>query len=482
LLFKHFERRYPYFLPITPLVEECLLVPFYVGGKAVGTIWAITHSDRRKFDAEDERVMGTLGQFASLAYQTVASIEDLKSQVAAREKAEAALRELANGLEAKIRRLVDANIIGICVWNLEGEIIDANEAFLHMVEYSREDLLSGRVRWRDLTPAEWRDRDERAVAELKATGTAQPFQKEYFRKEGSRVPVLLGAAMFEGSGNEGVAFVLDLSEQKRAEEALQKAQAELAHVARVTTMGELTASIAHEINQPLAAVVTNANASLRWLGGDLPDLTEAREAIRRIVRDGNRAGEIIGRIRALAKKAPPKKDWLDLDETIGEVIAMARSEVQRNRVLLQTDLANDLPLILGDKIQLQQVILNLLMNAIEAMSGMGEDQRELWVSSKKVTEIHGEPKEERYQDKALAEPEWSHVLIIVRDSGPGLDPQRLNRLFDAFYTTKHQGLGMGLAISRSIIEAHGGRLWAKANAPRGAVFQFTLPIRDETIR
>jgi PAS domain S-box-containing protein len=322
--------------------------------------------------------------------------------------------------EAKIRHLVDANIVGIFIGNLEGEIIDANEAFLRVLQYSREDLISGRVRWADLTPAEWRDRDERAVAELKATGTVQPFQKEFFRKDGSRVPVMVGAAIFEGSKNEGVAFVLDLSEQKRAEEALQKAQTELAHVTRVTTLGEMTASIAHEINQPLTAVVTNANAGLRWLSGDSPNLAEACEAIRRIIRDGNRGGEIIGRIRALAKKAPPKQDWLDLNETIGEVIAMARSEVQRNRISLQTQLANDLPLLLGDKIQLQQVILNLLMNAIEAVSGPGEGPRELGVSSEK-------------------------------------------------------------AISRSIIEAHGGRLWAKANAPRGAVFQFTLPIRDETI-
>jgi PAS domain S-box-containing protein len=486
LLFKHFERRYPYFLPVTPLVEECLLVPFYVGDKAVGTIWAIMHSDRRKFDAEDERVMSTLGQFASLAYQTLESIEDLKLQIAARKKAEAAVREFANGLEAKIRRLVDSNFIGICVWNLEGDIIEANEAFLHMLKYSREDLISGRVRWTDLTPAEWRDRDERAVAELKATGTAQPFQKEYFRKDGSRVPVLLGAAMFEGSGNEGVAFVLDLSEQKRAEderkraeEGLQKAQAELAHVARVTTLGELTATIAHEINQPLAAVVTNANASLRWLAGDSPNLDETRAAIRRIIRDGNRADEIIGRIRALAKKAPPQKDWLDLNETIGEVIAMARSEVQRNRVSLQTKLANDLPLILGDRIQLQQVILNLLINAIEAMSGIGEGPRELWVSSQKASEIPGESEEDTFQNKALAEAQFTHVLIAVRDSGPGLDPKGLDRLFDAFYTTKPKGLGMGLRISRSIIEAHGGRLWAKANASRGAIFQFALPIRDE---
>ena len=383
--------------------------------------------------------------------------------------------------EAKIRRLVDANIIGIFIWNVEGEIIEANEAFLHMLKYSREDLVSGRMRLTDLTPAELRDRDDRAVAEVKATGTVQPFQKEFFRKDGSRVPVMIGGAIFEESGNEGVAFVLDLSEQKRAEEALQKVHTELAHVTRVTTLGELTASIAHEINQPLAAVVTNANASLRWLAGDLPNLTEAREAIRRIIRDGNRAGEIIGRIRALAKKASPQKDWLDLNETIDEVVAMTRSEVQRNRVLLQTKLANDLPLILGDKIQLQQVILNLLMNAIEAMSGVGEGPRELWVSSEKVTEIHGESKEERYGDRALAEPEWTHVLITVLDSGPGPDPQRLNRIFDAFYTTKPQGLGMGLAISRSIIEAHGGRLWAKANAPRGALFQFRLPIGYETI-
>jgi PAS domain S-box-containing protein len=488
LLFKHFERRYPYFRPVTPLIEECLLVPFYVAGKAVGTIWAITHSDRRKFDAEDERLMNTLRQFASLAYQTLESIEDLKLQVTAREKAEAALRQLATGLEAKIRRLVGANIIGILIFNLEGEIAEANEAFLQMVGYSREDLLSGRLRWTDLTPAEWRYRDERAVIELKATGIAKPFEKEYFRKDGSRVPVAVGGAIFERSGNEGVAFVLDLSEQKhaedernRAEQAVLQAQAELAHVARVTTLGELAASIAHEINQPLAAMVTNANASLRWLSGDLPNLGEACEANRRIIRDGSRGSEIIHRIRALAKKAPPKKDKLNLNEMILEVVAMARGEVQRNGVLLQTHLANDLPLILGDKIQLQQVILNLLINAIDAMSEAGEGPRELEVSSQKVTEPSDESKECTYKDSALADAQWTHVLITVRDSGPGVDPERINRLFDAFYTTKPQGMGMGLAISRSIIEAHGGRLRAKANTPRGAVFQFTLPLDDKRI-
>ena len=270
--------------------------------------------------------------------------------------------------------------------------------------------------------------------------------------------------------------IVDRTERKQAEEALQEAQAELAHVTRVTTLGELTATIAHEINQPLAAVVTNANAGLRWLAGDSLNLTEAREAMRRIIRDGKRADEIIGRIRALAKKAPPQKDWIDLNETIGEVIAMVRSEAQRTSASLQAKLANDLPLILGDKIQLQQVILNLLMNGIEAMRGVSEGPRELGVSSERVTEIPGESEEDTFQDKGLAEAESTHVLLAVRDSGPGLDPKGLNRLFDAFYTTKPQGLGMGLAISRSIIEAHGGRLEAKVNAPRGAVFQFTLPI------
>src|ERR1700746_175389 len=224
LLFRHFERRYPYLMPVIPAAEECLLVPFYVAGKAVGTIWAIMHSDRRKFDAEDDRVMASLGKFASSAYQALAHIEELKIQVVEREKAEAEVRELARGLEAKIRRLVDANVVGMVMWNLQGAITGANEAFLRMVQYDIEDIASGRVRWTELTPPEWHDRDERAITELKTTGIFQPFEKEYFRKDGSRVPVLLGGALFEGSRNEGVAFALDLSEQKRAEGALRRSE------------------------------------------------------------------------------------------------------------------------------------------------------------------------------------------------------------------------------------------------------------------
>ena len=448
LLFTHFERRYPYLMPVNPAAEECLLVPFYVDGKAVGTIWGIMHSDRRKFDAEDDRVMASLGKFASSAYQALAHIEELKIQVAEREKAEAEVRQLASGLEAKIRRLVEANVVGIVMWNLEGAITGANEAFLRMVQYDREDLASGRVRWADLTPAEWRGHDERAVADLKATGMFQPFEKEYFRKDGSRVPVLLGGALFERNGNEGVAFVLDLSEQKRAERALRrseaflaegqhlgrigsfswrvatdeitwsaelyriyeleigvpvtlelirsrvhpedvsliekmkmvdqaredghdfewqyrllmpdhsikymhavahatrdqdgqleyiasvqdvtarrlaeeardKARSELAHVARVMTLGTLTASIAHELNQPLSGIVTNASTCMRMLATDPPNVDGARETARRTIRDGNRASEVITRLRALFSKKEATTEPVNLNDAALEVL------------------------------------------------------------------------------------------------------------------------------------------------------------------
>ena len=225
----------------------------------------------------------------------------------------------------------------------------------------------------------------------------------------------------------------------------------------MAALGELTASIAHEVNQPLAAVVNNANASLRWLSRDTPNLAEACNAIRRIIRDGKRAGDLILRMRALFKKGSTTKERLDINEAIEEVVILAQNEVQRNRVSLQTQLASDLPLISVDRIQLQQVLLNLLMNAIEAINGSGRgSSRELWVSSKKVGGISAESEKRKLEDEALAATEWT--LIAVRDSGPGLDAKSLDRLFNAFYTTKPHGLGMGLAISRSIIEAHGGQL------------------------
>jgi PAS domain S-box-containing protein len=465
LLFQHFERRYPYLRPVTPAAEECLLVPFHVAGKAVGTIWGIMHSDRRKFDAEDDRVMGSLGKFASSAYQALVHIDDLRFQVAERERAEAGVRELARGLEAKIRHLVEANVVGIVMWNLEGAITGANEAFLRMVNYDRDDVDSGRVRWTDLTPTEWRGRDERAVVELSASGVFQPFEKEYFRKDGGRVPVLLGGALFESGGNEGVAFVLDLTEQKRAEERLRasegrlrEVQAELAHVNRVTTMGQLAASISHEIKQPIAAGITNAQAALLALCGQPPDVEVVRKALDHVVNECNRATDVIDRIRALIKKTPPRKDRLRINEAIQEVLALTHGEVVREGVSVRTQLAEGLPLVQGDRVQLEQVIINLIVNAIEAMSEVGERARALLISTEQ--KVSGS------------------VLVSVEDSGPGLGVEGLDRLFDAFYTTKLGGMGLGLSICRSIIEAHGGGIWASQNAGPGATFQFNLPVES----
>jgi two-component system, LuxR family, sensor kinase FixL len=254
----------------------------------------------------------------------------------------------------------------------------------------------------------------------------------------------------------------DITERQQAERALQEALTELTHVTRVTTLGELTASIAHEVKQPVSGVIINAEAALRWLDARPPDLGEIREALGRIVRDGRRAVDVIDRIRALINKAPPRKARLDLNEAVLDVIALTRSEVLKHGVSQQTRLATSLALVEGDRIQLQQVILNLILNGVEAMSGLDEGPRELLISTER--EASG------------------GVLVTVRDSGPGLDPESVDRVFETFYTTKPEGMGMGLAICRSIVKAHEGRLWATTNEPRGAVFQFTLPPdRNETV-
>ena len=272
-----------------------------------------------------------------------------------------------------------------------------------------------------------------------------------------------------------VGAVTDITEQKLAEAALREAQSELAHITRVTALGELAASIGHEINQPLTAILTNANVGIRWLSRESPNIEEACEAMRRIVRDGKRASEVIARIHALVKKAPAAKEWLAINDAIEEIVVLIEPEVQRNGVALRTELASDLPPIMGDRVQLQQVVLNLLINAIEAMNAEHKNSRELWVSSRKANGTPSRSKKGAYETRGSGESEEHYILVTVRDSGRGLDPNNLARLFDAFYTTKPLGLGMGLAISRSIIEAHEGRLWA-TNVPRGAVFQFTLPI------
>ena len=487
--------------------------------------------------------------------------------------------------ERKTRRLIDANIIGISTWDLDGRILEANEAFLRMIDYSREDVISGLLRWTDLTAPEWRDLTFRMQSVARRTGSCQPYEKEYFRKDGSRVPVLVGSALFDEQHGQGVSFVLDLTERKRAEEALRRSEAylaeaqrlshtgtsvfdatrtvywseesyrifgldplrgvpeveivmqrihpddrdrvrealrdasrlkreylvdyrvvlpdgtlkhlqstghplfsadgelleyvathvevtervraqeqaeklrqlelDLAHMNRLSIMGELTASLSHEILHPIATARNNARAATRFLDMNPPDLGEVREALSCIVRDADRAKDIVGRVRDHVKKAPPRMDPFEVNEAIEEVIVMVRSGIDKSKVSVRTDfMTNSIP-VEGDRVQLQQVVLNLILNAIEAMNAVEEGARELSIR----TEQH----------------QLGGVLVVVRDSGPGIDQEHFARVFDPFYTTKASGLGMGLGICRSIVDAHGGRLWVGANEPQGAVFQFTLP-------
>jgi PAS domain S-box-containing protein len=684
--------------------------------------------DHDRLNAEVERALGEKKRY-SAAYRIVlpdGTVKHLESigqpvfstdgelvevvatqiDVTERKRAEEALRES----EAKIRRLVDSNIIGIFVWDFDGRILEANDEFLRMVSYDREDLISGRIRWSDLTPPDWRERNNARIEQQKSSGRFEPFEKEFTRKDGSRVPILLGGATFKEGGSQGVAFVLDLTERKRAEEALRaretqlaearrelrqmidtipipvasyspdarrdfvnaawkqytglsdeaargtewsivahpddtaggdkmwrdalatgepwhteervrradgqyrwfaidrvaardengrivkwygtaydiedrkraedalresehklrqiidtipahvvryqpdgaadfmnqtfseflgpgvgfdnlrsvvhpedypkrsrdwdthvaaaepydiemrlrradgvyrwhrsrrvplrdangaivnwygaghdiddqkraeeayrEAQLELAHANRVATMGQLTASITHEVNQPITAAVTYALAARRFLSAEPPNLHEVDDALSLIVKEGNRAGEVVGRIRALIKKAPARKDAVAINDAILEVIALTRTEATNNRVSVRTQLAEGLPPVQGDRVQLQQVLLNLVINAIEAMRDVGEDERELLISTRH-------------------EPDG--VSVEVRDSGPGFAPADIDRVFEAFYSTKPSGLGLGLSICRSIIEAHNGRLWASPSLPHGALFGFIAP-------
>jgi PAS domain S-box-containing protein len=554
--------------------RSVLCLPLLTHGKLIGILYLENNLARQVFTPDRVAVLKVLASQASISLENSRLYRDLGNR------------------EAKIRRLVDANVLGIFFWDLEGVITGANDALLRMLQYAPEDIAARRLRWNGLTAAEQRERVERIAAELKSSGTVQPYDMTLLRKDGSHAPVLIGGALFEDGGNEGVAFVLDLTERKRAEEALRHSkealrrseaylaeaqslshtasvasngvsilywseetyrifgfdprdglpsraavlerihpddreraleegrcgvnqkrdytldyrivlpdgsikhielaahpkfspsgelveivstlldaterkraqgeseklrqlEADLTHMNRLSMMGELAASLAHEITQPIAAARNNARAALNFLGKREPEIGEVSEALSCIVGDADRAGKIIDRIRDHIKKAPPRWDRFDLNEAINEVIGLARSAIDKNGVSVRAHLTEGSLTVQGDRVQLQQVVLNLVLNAVEAMSTVDEGRRELLLRS---------------EQNAAAD-----ALVAVGDSGPGIDPERRERVFEAFYTTKSSGVGMGLSICRSIVRAHGGRLWADANEPGGAIFQFTLP-------
>ncbi|SIO47780.1 PAS domain S-box-containing protein [Bradyrhizobium erythrophlei] len=428
--------------------RSVLCLPLVKQAKLIGVLYLENNLASHVFTPARISVLELLASQAAISLENARLYNDLQER------------------EAKIRRLVDSNIVGIVIWDVQGRIIDANQAFLDMVGYAQEDLVSGRLRWTELTPAEWRDADEQIITELKAVGTLQPREKEYLRKDGSRVPVLVARALFEWKPDEGVSFVIDMTDRKRAEEKLRAserrlldARMELAHVTRVTTLGEMTASIAHEVNQPLAAVAANAEACLRWLDRATPDLDAARRSVEWVINDNNRASEVIRRVRALAKKTEIEKLPLDVNDVVKEVITLVQRELTSHQVSLQMELAPALPMIMGDRVQLQQVMINLVMNGIEAMQSVTDRPRELVIRSRQ-----NEPQQ---------------MLVSVADCGVGLSAEDADRLFNAFFTTKSGGMGMGLSICRSIVEAHGGRLSAFGNEGSGATFQFVLPLHQE---
>jgi PAS domain S-box-containing protein len=380
--------------------------------------------------------------------------EQLRAEMVERRRAEEALRRSESYL-AEAQRLTHT---GSWVWQVAGrDAVHLSEEWYRIYGFDPEEGMPGwEKRLQRVHPedrAKWQATINRAICEK------SEYEVEFrILLPGGTVKHIhtVGHPVLNAAGDltEFVGSATDITERKRAEDALRQAQADLAHVSRVTTMGELTASLAHEVNQPIAAAVTNANTCLRWLSRDQPDVEEARAAAMRIAKDGTRAAEIVSRIRLLFKKGTPQREPVDVNEIIREMIALVRSEAIRYNVLLGAQLATDLPEVMADRVQLQQVLMNLIVNGIDVMKDV-DGTRELTIESRRA--------------------ENEEVVVCVRDTGAGLPPHQTEQIFNPFFTTKPHGTGMGLHISRSIVESHGGRLWAADNSPRGATFLFTLP-------
>jgi PAS domain S-box-containing protein len=391
---------------------------------------------------------------AELERRVAARTADLEEEVVRRRNTEATLR----ASEELWRSMFEASAVGIAVLDEQHHFAATNEALQKMVGYGGEELQSlGPL---DITHQDDREVTQKLIEDMRK-GKRQDFPTEtrYRRKDNKVIWVRVSAAraLDSSSSLRGIpAIIEDITERKRAEVAWHDARDALSRATRLTVMGELSASIAHEVNQPLAAIITNGQACERFLGFSPPDLDEVKDAVGEIVRDGRRASEVLKRVRAMSKNTAPERGRVDVNHAIAEVLALTRDELQRHRVVVQTDLRSKLPTVVADRVQLQQVVLNLVMNGIDAMRGVTDRPRILTVRS-------------QLNDQG-------NIVVNVADSGVGLDPANRDRIFESFFTTKPEGMGMGLAISNTIIEAHHGRLWAESGSPFGAVFGFTLPL------
>ena len=444
--------------PDFPRQTERLILSVAANQASIGLQGARRRSEQERVASELDR------RVAQRTAELAAANEELRQEIADRKRAEEAFRRL----ERQARLIVDSALDAVVVMDADGIITDWNKQAEEIFGWTRSEAL-GRRMSETIIPVQHRLPHERGLQHFFKTGQGpvlnQRIEITALRRDGGEFPVELTITPLKsGDAWTFSSFVRDISERRRAEEKLRESernlrntQSELAHVNRVMTMGELTASIAHEVNQPLAAIIASGDSCTAWLANEPPNLDKARAAASRMIQAATQASEIVQRLRALFKKTSSMTASVDMNAVIDDTISLVRHETQRNNIFLRAELDPGIPSVKGDRVQLQQVILNLAMNGIESVAGLDDEHKLLLIRS------------------TLSNP--GELLVSVEDNGPGIDAEHGDRLFAPFFTTKPQGIGMGLPICRSIIEAHGGRLWAAKNEPRGAVFHFMLPAK-----